>query len=192
MALEGDVATLPVRELLALLARTRASGRLSVSRGMEARRFHLNAGRVILASSSEANQLLGKLLVDRGLLDQAQLARALKSRTGPEARLGRTLSKAGLVPASALAQVLADKIEHLLTDLLTWHDGQFLFEPGVAAAPDELQAGVSASVDLEGLLRRQAEQAAKTWVVADADVIEAVPLQPSGPARRRRRSSAQA
>jgi hypothetical protein len=191
MALQGDVSTMPVRELLSLLARTRATGRLSISRGMEARRFHLRDGQVVLASSSERKQLLGKLLVDRGLLDQAQLARALKDRPTPTARLGRTLSKAGLVPANALAQVLADKIEHLLNDLLTWQDGQFHFDPGVAAEPEEVPTGVSASIDLEALLSRHAEQAAKTWVVADADVIEAVPLRPA-PVRRRKRSSASA
>ncbi|HEY0711131.1 MAG TPA: DUF4388 domain-containing protein [Polyangia bacterium] len=191
--MQGDVSTMPVRELLGMLARTRATGRLSISRAMEARRFHLREGRVILASSSEPKQLLGKLLVDRGLLDQAQLARALKSRPTPTSRLGRTLSKEGLVPAKALAQVLADKIERLLNDFLTWQDGQFHFDPGVAAEPEEVQTGVSASVDLEALLRRHAEQAAKTWVVADADVIEAIPLRPAPvAARRRRRTSASA
>ena len=43
MALQGDVTTVPVRELLAWLARRRATGILSLSRGMEVWRFQLRA-----------------------------------------------------------------------------------------------------------------------------------------------------
>jgi len=46
MALQGDVRTIPVRELLAWLARRRATGTLSLSRGMEVWRFQLRAGRL--------------------------------------------------------------------------------------------------------------------------------------------------
>ena len=191
MPLQGDVATLPVRELLGLLARTHASGRLSVSRGMEAGRFHLQEGRVILASSSEPHHLLGKLLVERGLLNQTQLARALKSRKVNPALLGRTLTTAGLVAPGALAAVLSEKIERLVLDFLSWKDGEFHFDPTVGMDADEAESDVPVAVDLSDLLQRHAASASKTWIVSDADVIEATPLRESPP-RRRKRSTAQA
>ena len=53
MAFEGDVATFPVGDLLAWLAQRRATGVLSLTRRLTARRFHLRAGQVRLVSSSE-------------------------------------------------------------------------------------------------------------------------------------------
>jgi hypothetical protein len=207
MPLQGDVATLPVRDLLELLVRTRASGRLSVSRGMAARRFHLRDGQVMLASSSEEATLLGRLLVERGLIDEVQLAGALNTRKGASARtrLGKTLTDSGLVSPAQLSGVLADKIERLLLDTMNWRDGRFYFDE--EAAPRR-QAVVTA-VDLGALLQRPGARFSRqdspdTFAVSDADVIEVRPLAgpggPSAPApvqpvvesrtRRRRRRAA--
>jgi len=65
MAFEGDVATFPVGDLLAWLAQRRATGVLSLTRRLTARRFHLRGGQVRLVSSSEQEMLLGQLLVER-------------------------------------------------------------------------------------------------------------------------------
>ena len=53
MALKGDLQTLPLRDLLGWLAQKEASGTLSLSRGMMARRFQLRGGRVMLSSSTD-------------------------------------------------------------------------------------------------------------------------------------------
>src|SRR5687767_6876708 len=130
MALEGDLRTMPVRELLGWLAERKATGQLSLSRGMVARRFHLRAGRVNLASSTEEASLLGRLLVEAGLLDEKRLQQVLGSRSSAasRARLGKTLVEAGLVSAADIARVLASKVERLLSDALTWTDGAFHFD----------------------------------------------------------------
>ena len=197
MALQGDLATLPARDLFGMLVRTRASGRLSVSRGMAARRFYLRDGRVALASSSEEETLLGRLLVERGLIDADELARVLHARAGARTRLGKTLTEEGLVTAADLSRVLAEKIERLVLDTLAWKDGQFYFDE---EAPAHRRAVVSASVDLAALLERPpARPGPDTVPITDADVIEmrAIVAQlegdpaPTGPAPRpRRRRSA--
>src|SRR4051812_3448413 len=114
MALQGDVATIPVRDLLGWLAERRASGTLSLSRGMVAWQFQLRDGLVLLASSSTKEALLGRLLVERGVIDEAQLATALERCRKTHARLGRTLTRAGMVSPRELARVLADKSKRLL------------------------------------------------------------------------------
>jgi hypothetical protein len=194
MALQGDVATFPLRDLLEMLARTRASGRLSVSRGMAARRFHLVQGRVMLASSSDEQTLLGRLLIDRGLIDQQQLDEALATRTEASARsrsrahprLGKTLTEAGLVSSEQLAAVLAEKIERMLIDTLTWRDGHFYFDDEVAP---RRPAAVTSVVDLGELLGRAtgARAPERTLVVADNDVIEMQTLAAPATAEPRRR-----
>ncbi len=179
MPLQGDLATLPVRELLEMLTRTRATGRLSVTRGMAARRFHLDAGKVVLSSSSEPESLLGRLLVDRGLIEEAGLDRALAPRKGARAdallRLGETLADAGLISRDALAEVLAEKTERMLLDTLGWRDGQFYFEEALQVAP-----ATAAPVDLGALLGQG--RGRDILPVNDADVLEVSPL--AGPVRK--------
>jgi hypothetical protein len=175
MALTGDVATIPVPELLGWLARRRATGTLSLSRGMVAWRFQLRAGRVELASSAARGTMLGRLLVERGLIDEAQLARALAQGRRSRARLGKTLARAGLVSTAELAGVLAAKTEGLLEEALSWTDGRFFFDD--QAMPRRRPAVLSA-IDLEALIGRA--RASEPVAISDADVLEVREIAPGG------------
>jgi len=164
MALQGDVETLGVHELFAWLAERQASGQLSLGRGMVARRFHLRAGKVVLASSTEQDSLLGQRLLERGLLKKHQLSAVLLLRHDSGERLGQTLHASGYVSEAALRRVLSDKIEELLVDTLTWTEGRFFFDD--AALPRETD-DLDAPVDLRAFLAALAPVA-----VAEADVLE--------------------
>jgi hypothetical protein len=174
MALQGDVSTIPVRELLAWLAKRRATGTLSLSRGMIVWRFQLRAGRVEMASSAARDTMLGRLLVERGLIDEKQLASALERGRRTGSRLGRILTREGLVTPEALSQVLTRKMEGLLSDALSWTEGRFYFD-------DESRPGrrpaVRTAVDVEEMIGRL--QAAPL-AVSDSDVLEEYELTPPG------------
>jgi hypothetical protein len=174
MALQGDVTTVPVRELLIWLARRRATGTLSLSKGMMAWRFQLRGGCVELAASADRQTMLGHLLVDRGLIDQPQLEAALAEGKRTRARLGKTLAKQGLVSAGALADLLSAKVESLLGEALTWTEGRFFFddEPLPRKRP-----AVRTAVDLRAIIGRGPEQALP---VSDADVLEVSEIAPPG------------
>jgi len=203
MALEGDVGTFPLDDLFAWLARRRASGVLTLTRGMSIRRFHLRAGQVRLVSSSEQEMLLGQLLIERQLLGPQALAKALAARGRSRARLGRLLMRGGLVTRRELRAILAEKVRRLLADALTWRDGRFLYEaprPGGAAEegrPAVRRGEIAVAVDLAGALAgalaqtrpvpppppRPAGGADACLAVDDSDVIEAVPAgDDDGPA----------
>lgn len=174
MALQGDVSTIPVRELLGWLAKRRATGTLSLSRGMMVWRFQLRLGRVEMASSAARDTMLGRLLVERGLIDEKQLAGALERGRRTGSRLGRILTREGLVTPEALSQVLTRKMEGLLSDALSWTEGRFYFD-------DESRPGrrpaVRTAVDVEEMIGRL--QAAPL-AVSDADVLEEYELTPPG------------
>jgi len=174
MALQGDVTTVPVRELLSWLARRRATGTLSLSRGMAVWRFQLRAGRVEMASSAARDTMLGRLLVERGLIDEKQLAAALDRGRKTGSRLGRTLTREGLISAKTLSEVLTQKMEILLRDALTWTDGRFYFD-------DESRPGrrpaIRTAIDVEEMMGRVH---AAPLPVADADVLEEYDLTPPG------------
>jgi hypothetical protein len=182
MALGGDIQTFPARDLLEWLARRRASGRLTFTRGMTIRRFDLRDGRVTLANSSEEWTRLGRLLMDRNLIDDLDLESALE-RCGPSLRLGEVLIDDGLINATQLGSVLAEKARALLLDALAWSDGSFQFDD--QAQPHRAEAGLP-PVDLFELvqkrprLKRRPPDPAHPVPVSDDDVIEmrALPAPP--------------
>jgi Domain of unknown function (DUF4388) len=174
MALQGDVRTIPVRELLGWLAGRRATGTLSLSRGMVAWRFQLRGGRVEMASSADRETMLGRLLVERGLIDQAQLEEALKEGRRTRARLGKTLARAGLVSAASLADLLSAKVEGLLQEALSWTEGRFFFDDDTR--PRRVPA-VRTPIDLAPLIARAASE---PQPVNDADVLEVSEIAPPG------------
>jgi hypothetical protein len=180
MAFEGDVATFPVGDLLAWLAQRRATGVLSLTRRLTARRFHLRTGQVRMVSSSEQEMLLGQLLVERALLGPDALAQTLASRGRSRARLGRLLTRGGLVTPAQLQAILAEKTRRLLADAMTWEDGRFFYEAADEAAGDtvrrrarsEDQRAVAVVVDLAAALeeiRREAAERRAAETSADAE-----------------------
>jgi hypothetical protein len=195
MAFEGDVATFPVGDLLAWLAQRRATGVLSLTRRLTARRFHLRAGQVRLVSSSEQEMLLGQLLVERALLGPDALAQTLASRGRSRARLGRLLARGGLVTPAQLQAILAEKTRRLLADAMTWQDGRFFYEATDETAPEtvrrrrarsEDQRAVAVVVDLAAALEQIRREAAERPVadsparaegyldIDEGDVVETV------------------
>jgi len=194
MAFEGDVATFPVGDLLAWLAQRRATGVLSLTRRLTARRFHLRAGQVRLVSSSEQEMLLGQLLIERAILGPEALAQTLASRGRSRARLGRLLARGGLVAPAQLQAILAEKTRRLLADAITWQEGRFFYEAADEDAGEtvrrrrarsEDQRAVAVVVDLAGALeqiRSEAEahpdagaDGGKYLDIDDGDVVETVP-----------------
>lgn len=201
MAFEGDVATFPVGDLLAWLAQRRATGVLSLTRRLTARRFHLRAGQVRLCSSSEQEMLLGQLLIERALLGPDALAQTLASRGRSRARLGRLLARGGLVTPAQLQEILAEKTRRLLADAFTWEDGRFFYEAADETAADSVrrrrarsedQRAIAVVVDLAAALEQIRRDAALRPVAAagsaadgyldidDGDVVEAVPASEAG------------
>jgi len=197
MAFEGDVATFPVGDLLAWLAQRRATGVLSLTRGLTARRFHLRAGQVRLVSSSEQEMLLGQLLIERALLGPDALAQTLASRGRSRARLGRLLARGGLVTPAQLQAILAEKTRRLLADAISWDEGRFFYEPAADSvrrrrARSEDQRAIAVVVDLAEALEEIRRNAAQRPAAAagdetdscldvdDGDVVEAVPDDDTG------------
>lgn len=180
MAFEGDVATFPVGDLLAWLAQRRATGVLSLTRRLTARRFHLRAGQVRLVSSSEQEMLLGQLLIERAMLGPDALAQTLAARGKSRARLGRLLARGGLVTPAQLQAILAEKTRRLLADAITWDEGRFFYEAADEMgsetvrrrrARSEDQRAVAVVVDLAAALEQiRREAAEQRGRLADAEM----------------------
>jgi hypothetical protein len=156
--LMGSFSVLPLAELVDLIARRRMSGTLTCERGTVRKSVHLLDATAVGASSNDAREYLGQLLINYGHLDEEQLAKAFRTQEETHVRLGKVLTMVGLVPPETVREVLAIKIRETILDVYLWDSGIFSFDDRPPAAVDVLDAAVPLAD-----IAREAEFRATAW-----------------------------
>ncbi len=126
--IQGDLAGIPLAEVIQLVATTRRTGTLYVVSTEDARVFRFRAGELISASSLEQRFRLGVALCQKGLITPALLDDALlDQKRRPGRALGDVLLARGWISMDALRATLRVQIQDALDDAIHWQDGGFLF-----------------------------------------------------------------
>ncbi len=130
MSLAGHLSELALPDLLQIVAMAEKSGRLDLSNRDGEGLIVFRAGRVIYAASNAARETLGSILVCRHLVSEEVLHKALEHqfRSREERRLGSILVEMGALSAEALEAVIYQQVQHVIGELVRWHDGYFKFE----------------------------------------------------------------
>lgn len=154
-SLYGDLAAVPLPEVMQLLKFQGQTGLLEVSLGEARFEAAFREGRIVAirARNARAEVRLGHYFVSRGSLTKAQLEEVLKE---PGSRaLGERLVEKGIIDHEALRAALGAQAEDLMYEMLRARRGAFGLRRG-----DEVIRGIPAgpgfSVDallLEGLRR---------------------------------------
>src|SRR5687768_10868982 len=97
MALQGDLGSIPLADVIQLVAITRRSGTLYVAAPEDARVITFRAGQLVSASSLEQRFRLGHALCQRGLLDPVKLEGALSEQRRSPRPLGDVLLAMGAI-----------------------------------------------------------------------------------------------
>lgn len=177
MSLAGTLEELSFADLLQAVG-SGTSGRLTVSRRQELGVLLLRGGRIVYATSNSARETLGRLLVSRGLIDEAALEEALEAQhrhKGDAAARADLCWRRGRSKRRAWPEVLRQQIEGVLSELIRWTGGFFKFEPLEVPA----QAAGEPEVDITDLLLQEG-------AAAEGVMLEAVRLvdEASRPERR--------
>lgn len=130
----GHLSRESLAEILRSLHLAARSGQLSIKRESEERQVFLEGGEIIHIASSHPDDRIGQFLLGRKVIGPDDFARALD-----EARQG-TLFGQALVGRGALnASELAEQILHfrawLLSRVLPWSEGAYIFQDGEALVP---------------------------------------------------------
>ncbi|MFW5845287.1 MAG: DUF4388 domain-containing protein, partial [Planctomycetota bacterium] len=191
MALSGTLQTLSVAEILQTLARSSASGVLSLDAVEIACDVVFDEGRIIQVfdRSPGSDITLTQRMVAWGAIDPAILPSSADDRGSSSWKTIQVLIGKGHADSELVAQAMADITLAQLYDLFTWEDASFTFtEVGQQAAADQLLAQarerpVPVSVDnvlmesarrLDEWGRMQAELPSDDAVFARAEGGEAV------------------
>lgn len=130
MSFVGNLEELGLGEILQIVSLSRKTGILSLSSsGREGSVFFRN-GQVVSARSSACQQELGEVLIQKGVVDNAVLSKALALQKENRffERLDTILVKNFGVSQDLVLDVVREQIEHAVFSLFAWTDGTFRFE----------------------------------------------------------------
>src|SRR5688572_3395487 len=120
MPLTGTFSTMPFADLLQWLGDSRRSGTLAVALEFEERYIRFTEGQVVAYGSDDPMARdLGRLALDRGLIDDEGLLRAIESQAQSQMPLGDVLQAEG-VDAEALERAVRAHIEETVLGLFLW------------------------------------------------------------------------
>jgi tetratricopeptide (TPR) repeat protein len=159
--LTGELAEGTVSQLLRQIYVGRRNGLLHLVKGQERQSLRFRRGHIVNATTNVVEERLGEMLVRRGMLSPADLARATEIVLREGKRLGLVLSELGLIDTNGLEDAIALHVHEMLAKVFAWDEGSYSFEEEDDAPGAELTLKLTT-----GELILEAVQAVK-----DPDVV---------------------
>jgi hypothetical protein len=182
MSLRGSLSTMSAEDVLEWVARRGLAAPITFERRGLVRSLVVEEGSIVWASSNRRDEQLGNILVRSGLVVERALADALEARAETGVPLGKVLLMSGLITEPDLVEILATKIRETVTDVITWHDGQFDVVPRSQGPSTGVSAHLSIEVCLNVARRRAARMDEVMSILGADDVTFYVPPGATGPA----------
>ncbi len=154
--LSGDLAAIPISDVLTMLADQGQTGVLTLAHGKTRLETSFKNGRIAFATAVGVAEefLLGRFLVEAQLVTQNALATVIAERTNtgsaPRRLLGADLIARSLCTTAGLRKAMGHQTAALVYEGLRWDSGRFWF-----SACDELSdqaEEASANLAIDGLL----------------------------------------
>jgi CheY-like chemotaxis protein len=159
-ALAGDLALIPVADVLLLLQDRGYTGAVHLAHGRARMDIYLGQGRIDFAGAQGVAEefLLGRFLVRGGHVSQETLTAVIDERRRDNNKdlLGAYLCTRGLLAPTGLHKAMAKQTASLVFEGLRWGSGRFTFHPLADLLPQAREASLALPVDgliLEGLRR---------------------------------------
>jgi hypothetical protein len=154
MAINGNLDTMSLADLLQLLANGHQTGTLSITNGEIEKNIFLQDGEIVSSSSTDPKGFLGQFLISKGVITEEFLAQAMAIQEEQGGLLGAILVDGGALDQEELDHLLRVKAEDNICDLFAWEEGSFEFADG--ELPDYEMVRISATVAglvMEGMRR---------------------------------------
>jgi len=150
MALAGNLQDFGLADILQLIFFQRKTGVLTLESQVDTVRLGFVEGNVVTATSKRRPDTarLGRALVQRGLVSEADFQAALEESRGSSERVGKVLFKQGKVSREDLQDVLTEQMTETVIYLFGWKEGHYEF----VAQDVVVDRDVGVSLDTEHLL----------------------------------------
>lgn len=176
--LRGQLADLPLPDILQHLRVSRSTGILSLVSGGARKAVYAREGRVVFAASNLPNDRLGELLLREGKITIEEYEASIRAISKGK-RQGKALVEMGAITPKDLWEGVQLQIREIVYSVFQWADGQFHFEESTLPEKEKI------TVDLDirelivvGLRRVDAHGTIQSRYPEPSLVVECVPDEP--------------
>ncbi len=127
MSLSGNLKTMDLAELLQWVTLGRKTGSLTFVRNKTKNYIFFKDGRIISSRSNEPTKRIGHYLLFQGKINEMQLKQALELQLQSRIFIGKLLVEAGHINQAELEEALVRRTEEVIYDLFLWDEGYFHF-----------------------------------------------------------------
>ncbi|WP_257309479.1 DUF4388 domain-containing protein [Geothrix fuzhouensis] len=154
MALSGDLATMGLEDLFQWLAVGKKSGVLELRGPLHTKRVAFHEGRITSVWSSDPREYLGQYLLAFNRITEEQLRDALATQEDEQQLLGRILINRHLITEAEVRRIVQMKVEESIYDTFLWSVGSFEFHDGAASHQKSMLLSLDVTgIVLEGARR---------------------------------------
>lgn len=151
--LRGSLSRLTLPELLRELQAAGATGILSLTESGARKALYFKTGRVVFATSNQAKDRLGEILVRSGRITEEQNASAGRA-LGLGRRQGRVLVEQGVLTPDELWVAVQTQVREIVFSVIAWDEGSFHFEQSVLPERERITVDLDVtSLIVEGVRR---------------------------------------
>lgn len=130
MGLKGDLSTMGLEDILQWLAVGKKSGILELKGFLHTKRVAFHDGKITSVWSSDPREYLGQYLLAFNRITEEQLREALSTQEDENQLLGRILVNRQLVTEAEIRRIVQMKVEESIFDTFLWDMGTFEFHDG--------------------------------------------------------------
>jgi serine/threonine protein kinase len=127
---EGPLSHMMTPRLLYRLSVSRVAGKLKLTQGSLLKEIYFQNGVPVHITSNLKHELLGGFMLERGIITEAELDRALDSITEHGGRLGDALVRLGTLKPHDLFRVLELQFRQKFLEMFRWRRGWYQFFEG--------------------------------------------------------------
>jgi hypothetical protein len=154
LALSGDLATMGLEDIFQWLAVGKKTGVLELKGSLHTKRVAFHEGRITSIWSSDPREYLGQYLLAFNRITEDQLRDALATQEDEQQLLGRILIDRQLVTEAEIRRIVQIKVEESIFDTFLWHAGSFEFHDGAASHQKSMLLSLDVTgIVLEGARR---------------------------------------
>ena len=127
LLLVGRVAESSFADLMKSLGKSRETALVTLSRDGIHKTVYVQEGRIVFASSTDADDRLGECMLAEGTIGVDQYAQS-SELIKPGKRQGTILVELGYITPTELVKGVKSHVEHVVLDLFSWRTGEYRIE----------------------------------------------------------------
>jgi len=176
MGLKGDLSTMGLEDILQWLAVGKKTGVLELRGVLHTKRVSFQDGRITAVWSSDPREYLGQYLLAFSRITEDQLREALATQEDENQLLGRILINRQLVTEAEIRKIVQLKVEEAIFDTFLWDIGSFEFHDGAPSHQKAMLLSLDVTgIVLEGARRMDEWKQIRVAFKGNDAVVCAIP-----------------